>query len=369
MSKVMKTAPAVFAVHDSYQIMVPVTCESLMWVKVGDECYYDDSNGILRSAVTTHRITVPCEELDKAGKYTVCYRKITERKPYFSITEDVCEEEFDFYPVSGGRITAYHIADAHNMVKGPVESAKAFEEKYGKLGFLILNGDVPDHSGRIENFDNIYEIVAQITGGSIPTVFARGNHDTRGIYAENIAEHTPCENGNSYFSFRIGPIWGIVLDCGEDKNDSHPEYGNTVCCHAFRKRETKYLEKVIKNSETEYNADGIGYKLVVAHNPFTRKYGAPFNIEEDTYAYWAKLLRENVKPDIMICGHIHELSFDLPGCAKDAQGQPCPVVVGSRPNVKENYYAGAGFVFDKDGIEVVFADKEQVFETNRIPLK
>ena len=71
----------------------------------------------------------------------------------------------------------------------------------------------------------------------------------------------------------------------------------------------------------------------------------------------------------MICGHIHELSFDLLGCAKDAQGQPCPVVVGSRPNVKENYYAGAGFVFDKDSIEVVFADKEQVFETNRIDLK
>lgn len=48
------TAPVVYAVGNSYQIMVPVSCETLMWVAVGDRCYYDDSNGILRSAVTTH---------------------------------------------------------------------------------------------------------------------------------------------------------------------------------------------------------------------------------------------------------------------------------------------------------------------------
>ena len=74
MSQVLKTAPAVFAVHDTYQIMVPVSCECVMWVKVGNECYYDDSNGILRSAVSMHRISVPVDELDKSGKYTVCYR-------------------------------------------------------------------------------------------------------------------------------------------------------------------------------------------------------------------------------------------------------------------------------------------------------
>ena len=254
MNKIMKTEPAVFAVGDTYQIMVGVTCPVLMWVRVGDECYYDDSNGILRSAVSTHRMTVPMEELDKAKRYTVCWRKIIERKPYFTETEDIEEAEFEFTPVTGDEIKAYHIADAHNMVDAPVTAAKTFEKEVGQLDFLILNGDVPDHSGAIENFDNIYEIIAKITHGKLPVVFSRGNHDTRGIYAENIAEHTPCENGNSFYSFRFGKLWGLVMDSGEDKEDWSDEYGNTVCCHAFRKRETAYLKNIIKKSTEEYDA-------------------------------------------------------------------------------------------------------------------
>ena len=45
-----KTPPVVFAVAREYQIMVPVEAECVMWVQVGDETYYDDSNGTLRSS-------------------------------------------------------------------------------------------------------------------------------------------------------------------------------------------------------------------------------------------------------------------------------------------------------------------------------
>ena len=37
---ILKTFPAVFAVGKDYQICVLVSCEALMWVRVGDECYY-----------------------------------------------------------------------------------------------------------------------------------------------------------------------------------------------------------------------------------------------------------------------------------------------------------------------------------------
>ena len=150
--------------------------------------------------------------------------------------------------MQGPDVKAYHIADAHNHVEEPVAAAENFIKKYGPIDFLILNGDIPDHSGRIENFINIYEIVSELTHGNIPTVFSRGNHDTRGIFAEKIVDHTPCQDGHSYYSFRLGNIWGLVLDCGEDKVDSHPEYGNTVCCHAFRKQETRFIRKIIENA-------------------------------------------------------------------------------------------------------------------------
>ena len=37
--KEFATAPTVYAVGRCYQIMVPVTCETVMWVRVGDRIY------------------------------------------------------------------------------------------------------------------------------------------------------------------------------------------------------------------------------------------------------------------------------------------------------------------------------------------
>ena len=102
MNKMLKYSPTVFAVENDYKIFIPVTSSCVMWVKVGDECYYDHSNGVLRSSVAMHKVAVPRDELDKAGKYTVCFREMIERKPYFSVTSDVYEEEFDFNPLPDG---------------------------------------------------------------------------------------------------------------------------------------------------------------------------------------------------------------------------------------------------------------------------
>ena len=57
MERLTRTAPAVFAVGEDYQIMVEVTAPALMWVEVDGEEYFDESNGIVRSSVTTHRMT------------------------------------------------------------------------------------------------------------------------------------------------------------------------------------------------------------------------------------------------------------------------------------------------------------------------
>ena len=84
----MKTTPAVFAVGREYQIMVPVSENSLFWIETGGESFYDEQNGIMRSICSTHRVIVPMEVLDRAGEYTVCEREIIDRKPYFPETAE-----------------------------------------------------------------------------------------------------------------------------------------------------------------------------------------------------------------------------------------------------------------------------------------
>lgn len=344
----LKTSPAVFAVGNNYQIMVPVTKPSLFWVEIDGKRYCDEQNGIMRSICTIHRVTVPQQALDKAGKYTVCEREIIDRKPYFPETEETVKTEFNFYPVPYDNPRVYHIADTHNMVNEPVKAAETF----GDIDLLILNGDIPDHSGAIENYDVIYEIIERITHGEKPTVFSRGNHDLRGYFAESMAEYTPNDKGNTYYSFRVGSIWGIVLDCGEDKDDSHAEYGFTVSCHDFRKRQIEFIKDIIASKEFE--KEGINCKMVISHNPFTLLQEAPFDIEREIFSEWASLLKEGVKPDVMLAGHLHKYFISEIGSEYDHLGQPCTLIVGS--DKKKDFHLGCGLIIGKDSLESVFCD-------------
>ena len=349
----LRTTPAVFAIGNEYQIMVEVKKESLFWVKVGAEIYYDASNGIMNSLSNLHRVKVPMQILDATKSYTVCVKPIVERKPYFTETEDTKEYDFTFRPVPAQNAKAYHIADTHNLTHEPIAAAKA----YGGMDFLILNGDVIDHSGSPDKFHNIYEICEALTQGEIPVVFSRGNHDMRGNYAERFSDYTPNHNGNTYYTFRLGSIWGVVLDCGEDKDDTHPEYGFTVACHAFRQQQTSFLKEIAANAKQEYMADGIKTKLVISHVPFSQKDTPPFDIEETTYREWCAILREEIQPDLMLCGHTHILSVRPIGCKEDDYGQPCTVVVGAGFDDKK-YWTGCGLLFSENEAKIIYTDSK-----------
>ena len=346
------TLPTVYAVGKNYQIIVPVTKECVMWVRVGDKNFYDDSNGILRSAVTTHKMTLPMAILDEAKEYTVCYRNIIERKPYFSELTEVFEYTSAFRPVKGdGAIRICHIADAHNKVAEPVAVGGYFGDS---LDLLVLNGDIPNHSGDIKYFTAIHEIAAGITHGEIPVIFSRGNHDMRGIFAEKLEDHVPTDMGRSYFTFRLGRLWGMVLDAAEDKPDDHDAYGHTNCCDDFRRRETEFIKSVIENADREYAAEGVENRIVISHNPFTHTPPPPFDIEIETFTEWARLLRENVKPQVMMCGHTHKSYVTPVGGDLDHKGQPCPVIVGSEN--EGDYYVGGAYELYTDRCKVKFVD-------------
>ena len=341
----MQHKPAVFAVSDTYQILVPVASPSLMWVRVGERCYYDHANGVMRSRCKVHHMTVPAAELDEAGAYTICERRIPHRRAYCSKPDPVVETAFPFYPVPQKDPRAYMIADAHNRVAEPVRAAKTF----GDFDFLIFNGDVPDYSETIRSLMTVFILNDKLTGGTKPLLFTRGNHDLRGKYAEDYAQFAPSDNGRFFYTFRLGSVSGVLLDCGEDKPDDHPEYGGTICCHGFRKAQSAFLQSCVPDTDAQT-------RLVIVHSPFTTRYEPPFNIEEDLFASWAELLRTNVKPDVMLCGHLHRPGVHPRGSAFDCLGQPCTVVVGGKPG--SGYYAGAGFTFRADGVEVVFTDSD-----------
>ena len=364
----MLAYPTVFAVGHNYNIFVPFDVEVIMWVKVGNTVYYDDCNGILRSNTNMHKVELPMDALDTAREYTVVYKKMIERKPYFPTSEEEHTLTLSFNPVPGtGDINLYHIADAHNLVSEPVSAGKLFGDK---LNLLILNGDIPNHSGDVKNFNAICRIASGITGGRCPVVFARGNHDTRGIHAEDMPNYIPTMNGRTYYTFRVGCVWGLLLDCGEDKEDTHAEYGGTVCFHQFRLAETEYIKQIIKNADFEYDADGVTHKLVISHIPFTHINESPFDIEQELYAEWTRLMREHIKPDLLLYGHYHCTQIVKPGDHFDSHGQPCNAIIGSKPIFNKesgNGFIGCGIVLMENGKKkVIFNSNNDVIHTSEI---
>ena len=210
--------PVVYAVGETYQIMFYVAQSAYAWIKIGGNVYDDAVCGNLRSAVGMRRITVPQTVLNTAGGYTLCLERIGKRKCYRTAQKGVTERTFSFRPVPDSG------------------------------DFLIVNGDMSESVDK-NSFSVAHNVAAALTGGSLPVIYARGNHENRGATAECLPDFAPARNGQTYYTFRLGGVWGIVLDCGEDKPDDHPEYGGSARFHAFRLAETDYLRDVIAHAD------------------------------------------------------------------------------------------------------------------------
>lgn len=321
--------PCVFAVGTDYQIAFNTTEFGVAWVEVGDKTYRSSFGGLMISETLIHKVTVPMAELDAARSYRVCFRALPERRPYFPQLGKLQTREYTFRPVDTSKpVRAYMLADTHSRVEEPTRAVKQF----GEMDLLILAGDVPAESKTPEDIRAIYDLTSNAAHGEIPVIFARGNHDYRGRLATELPKYIGTKDGNTWFTFRIGSLWGIVLDCGEDKDDDHVEYGGLVDCHSMRLEETEFLKDVVARADEEYLAPGVTTRLAISHLPFMSKAvegeSDEFNIEKNIFTEWTRLLN-NMQLDMMLSGHMHRMYVTYPGGADMRMPANFPVVVGS----------------------------------------
>ena len=340
-NSVLKFDPAVFVVGHDYQIIFITETMGLGWIEIDGERYTDEEGGLLIYD-TVHKIPVPGDKLNAAGKYTVVFVEYLDKKPYYPKGEEKVRKEYKFYPVTGDDFRLFQYADTHARTQTPVETYKAV----GDCDLVVLNGDINEHSYEIKNFYTSFELVGNSVHGERPVVYSRGNHDTRGLAAQLLPGYIPTafRNGRreTFYSFRQGGLWGLVLDCGEDKYDHNVEYGGTILFETFRKRETEYLEWLIANKETEYEAPGVKHKIAFCHVPFVEHFSHPFDVADDVYEYWTELLGK-MGIDLLLCGHMHRAYF-IPAHTEKCRNAEFPTAVCSIPEVKREdgskYYVG-----------------------------
>ena len=188
--------------------------------------------------------------------------------------------------------------DIHGKDKVYAALAATMDPK--KTDFLVLNGDMVSNAKQIDTV--IKHMVEPIKkqAEQIPLFYARGNHEGRGADFDKLYDMFPTSTGQFYYTFRQGPAAFVVLDAGEDKPDSHHEYGGTADYDAYREAQTGWLLKAVK----EESFASAPMKICIIHIP-TLAFRSSWYAERYITEHWVPIL-EKAGLDLALCAHHHK---------------------------------------------------------------
>ena len=295
------------------------------------------------------KISVPQSVLNENKSYTVLYRKTIDRKIYYPTFEEEESLTFAFRPLEKTEnINVYHIADIHRAFRSALKTADFFGDD---TDLYIINGDIGEVRNE-QDYCDVANLTGEISKGEIPVIFSRGNHDARGKCADRFTEFFPADGKNTYYTFDLGVLSGIVLDCGEDKLDNHREYNGVNVFERFRERETEFI------SGAKLNNDKINFAVCHICPVFpTETQGDCFDIERETYKVWNdNLKRMGIR--FMLTGHIHKEFVIEKHSAKCFCDNDYTIIVGSAIDYDTEYVAGAALTVSKTDLRVRFTDTE-----------
>ncbi|MBQ0071111.1 MAG: metallophosphoesterase [Spirochaetales bacterium] len=302
-SNAITTGAVVYAVEDEYQIVFSSRDNSIAWVEVGGERYFDLYAGSMRSKDLVHKVSVPQSVLDEAKGYTIAVQQLIYRGPFGGYKGKVISEDYSFTPVdTTDGISYYVLSDVHESYKGAYEAAS----QQGTLDFLVVLGDITSMTETAKDANAVNVMNHRITKGEIPVLYARGNHEIKGETAEDLYKYVASKNQKFYYTFSLSGIKGIVLDLGEAHDDDWWEYFETAQFNVYRDEQTKLLEECL---EEDFFKDS-SYRMLLCHIP------VPFvNSRKDHEEYknqWTELLNQ-MDIDIALSGHQHDITVFEPG--------------------------------------------------------
>ena len=265
-----------------------------------------------RVADSLHTVSITGLEPGKAYRYRI-YAKVVENdesaygtdygpEHRVSARADAVIRTLDS---KADRCRFFMMNDIHNKAEKYQALAKGVEKD--KFDFFLMNGDMVSYINNINDMiRDVFNTVPELTS-SIPTVYTRGNHETRGRDAHHFLKVCPTPTGAPYLMFRQGPVAFLILDGGEDKPDSSPEYSGTVDFDSYRAEEIEWLKSIIKDPVFAE----APVKVAVMHIPALHTPGSWYS-QTWLNRNFVPLLNE-AGVDIMLSGHHHDHIYVKPG--------------------------------------------------------
>lgn len=329
--------PVVYAVEDEYQIVFSTSDSAIAWVEIGGTEYYDLYAGSMKSNDHVHKVSVPQQVLDDAGEYTIHARQMIYRGPFGGYLGDLLTESYDFRPVdTSDGLNYYALSDVHEAVEA---AAKATTYDHGApLDMLILLGDLVSMVESEADAQLANDLAFRITGGEIPVLYARGNHEIKGEYGEDFHKYVASRNGEYYYTVTLSDeVFAVILDMGEDHEDNWWEYYGTAKFDLYRQKQTEMLEEILASGEYA----NYPYRMVLCHIPVTYvdEDGRFGSFREE----WTALLNQ-MNVDISLSGHEHDLFQLIPGMVQPNEPLYCSALyTGGEAEYEGGHMTDANF--------------------------
>lgn len=264
---------------------------------------------------TSYRYRIYSKEVMEQTAYSVQYGNVAASdvytgKPYKFTTLNKEKNETSFAVVND--IHADHELFASLMQTQETENSD----------FILFNGDMLSNmSSEQQLFDGFMSQAVKMFASEMPVFFARGNHETRGLFSTEFIRYFPTSTGQPYYAFRQGPVFFIVLDGGEDKPDSDIEYHGLAAFDQYRENEINWLKETI-HSEAFKKAP---IKIAVMHVPPIRStWHGPIQVKK----HFIPLLNE-AGIHLMLCAHLHNHQY-IPAGEEDCH---FPILINSNKHI------------------------------------
>lgn len=251
--------------------------------------------------------------------YKVVSKEIKDFQPYkltYGATISGNTESFLNTDPAKAEVSFVMINDIHDRPKSIAHLLEL--DKGNQRDFVFFNGDVFDYqSDEKQIVNNMLQPCVDYFAKNTPFVYVRGNHETRGKFARDFAAYFD-HVGNT--AFTLGPVRFVILDTGEDKDDTHPVYAGIVDFDQYREQQAVWLEQEINRKEFKNAA----FRVVMMHIP------PRYSGEEHGAAHCTKLfepLMNRGKVDLVLSGHTHRYKIHPP--AKSMNNYP--IIIGGGP--------------------------------------
>jgi len=320
--KIFRTKPYLQnPIGNGMTVMWETTVPAYCWVEYGtDTTQLKRARTIVDGQVVCnnklHKIRINDLIPGQKYYYRVCSQEILLYQAYKKVFGNTAQSDFSEFTLpetDTDSFTAIVFNDLHQHTKTFRALCKQIQNI--NYDFVVFNGDCVDDPVDHEQATTfISELTEGVRSDRIPTFFMRGNHEIRNAYSIGLRDHYDYVGDKTYGSFNWGDTRIVMLDCGEDKLDSHWVYYDLNDFTQLRNEQVDFLKEELSAKDFKKAKK----RVLIHHIPLYGNDGK--NLCADL---WTKLL-EKAPFNVSLNAHTHTYAYH----PKGELGNSYPVIIG-----------------------------------------